>query len=410
MNKRKTLFIIQLEWPLQECLLSLVNPLSACGFDIHVFFDRKGDFADLEWIENINAHFHDLSFPVIGFWTRKSKTLFTIVCQHLPTWLFEFFLDDDTRLTYHRRANSIYSITSSLDIKPDIVIGVEKKGLICADRVSKKYSIPLVHFCLELFYGDVPHEYTHQTLSRELSCIRRLSHLIIQDSARYQFYQSATGITSKSVSFIPVSTRPCDAYVNSIKKNISFALDTDTISPLTFLYAGQVGHYPHFVKFIKAWNLLPPQYQLIMQVHGNPTYISDIVLAASGSKNVTIRTSFLTYSCLQSLIQNCDVGIAFYHESDKNQELIAYASQKTASYFQHGKPIITHKNKSFHDLFQNIPCGLMISSDFTELEKTIEILEVNYSSYSENSLKAHKTFFNATTNAACLSHDLAKLC
>lgn len=408
MNKRTTIFIVQLGWPLQDCLLSLINPLADCGLDIHVFYDTRGKFASQEQLSTLKAVFHYLGTCTTSKLALSILSRVRELLDKLPKEIFYRVLSDDSRLTILRRQCTIMSLARTLNLSPALVIGVEKLGLICANRVAISHQKPLVYYCIELFYGLSSSAYSAQIIRLEQQALYNISHLIIQDKDRFRSLCASTGISPRAVTYTPVSREPYTRIDEPTNSTPTKPLSLNDSSRFTVLYAGQVGHYKDFLYFVRSWRLLPRKYHLLLQLHGNHDYIDKLARETANVDNIAIYTAFLDSRQLDILTDECDAGLALYHEEDDNQRLIAKSSQKVASYFRSKKPIITLRNKSFEVLFNEICCGIMINHDLRDLRHALDRLANSYSFYSDNAAKAFNLYYNSRLNAKALSRDLIR--
>lgn len=405
---------IQLDWPLQECLISLLSPLSDAGANIYVFYNSKSDFIDESRITSTRATFLSLSEQRTArsslLWAAGKAASLAVKKLGLSTAWASIF-EDYADFSVHFNSKKIERLCKESRIIPDLIIGVEKKGTIVADRVSKRLRAKLAYYCIELYYGDSGHHISRATFLLESRALANASHIIIQDSDRYDYLARHMPIQNATASLIPVSAEP--TFIQNSNTDYQILESVKKLKKegrFLFLYSGMAFHCKNLCTLIKEWqNHSNSQAHLLLHIHDKKSMIRDLKKLAQRTANISVIEEMLTSHCHQELIKSCDAGIAFYTGNNANSLLIARSSQKVANYLMYGKPILAYENRSFKGLFSVYRCGEMVRADLGNLMQKSEAIIDRYSFYASMAGEAFEAIYSASTNASRLYSELTSL-
>ena len=117
----------------------------------------------------------------------------------------------------------------------------------------------------------------------------------------------------------------------------------------------------------------------------------EIINQKGVSDRVILSTTLLPPSELTELIQSAKIGIVIYGNTNQNDMLTGFSSEKLSIYLQCGIPIIAFNYPSYEQI-NDYQCGVLIDS-IDELPNAIAKILENYSFYQENAYRCFEEMY-----------------
>ncbi len=272
----------------------------------------------------------------------------------------------------------------------DLLIGVEKMGLIIAAALGRKKHIPYIYYSLELYVDDHPSIDQFKYLRRpERKANAGGLATIIQDVRRASVLAAANKLQEHHFIYLPVGVvGPAVTFLSGDDRKRS----DKWLGRIMILYVGLLTKHRRIEELIQiAGELGEDEY---LYLHG-PDFTSNTEY--SSQKKLTISKATLPEGELSTLVATSDIGVALYFNEPTNDRLTAFSSHKIALYLKYGKPIIVPRNESYEDLMGVYPCGEMIDN-ISEIPTAIKKIIKNYDDYSRQALLAFDHFYNFSLN------------
>jgi len=377
--------IFQHDWPLQTQTINLVVKLAESDYFVDLFIKNcHYDFIDLDQLKNNkNVSVYDFSFD--GGHTNKRGIIKRII--HRIIHLGYLFLDRTIS-----KDDFIKSVNIIKNNHYKCFIGVEKKGLIWAGKVSTIQEVPYLYYNLELYIEDHP-AFRNSSKFDKLRIKEKIYHknakaTIIQDEMRGDVLFKSNNIEKTDIVYIPVSLL---GKVN--KKKVVYLHDKFGIShdKKLMLYFGMISENRFSFKLAEKLNYL--NCDCIMVFHGNGTKHDINRLKKKYGNKLIISLELVSPQRIKLIIASASIGFAFYKNNYANDRLTAFSSEKIALYLQSGVPIIAFDNDNYRKLMEIHHCGELIYS-FDELPYAIEKILKNYEYYRKNAFLAYDEFYN----------------
>lgn len=335
--------------------------------------------------EIANSNFH-----VDVYYQDNSYNSFNISKIHDDNLSF-FPVSIDYKLitikNYEKYFKSFWEIISNKIIisgKYDLLLGIDKDGLILSSRLSKKFNIPYFYWSLELYEKDhkgwnswMPYEVCEFLCNEESNAYINTSKVIVQEEDRGKYLDKILNFENKNKIYFPV----CIKKTCKEKKNY-------------FLY--DLCNIPYDKKILLLFGNHRMKDSWIMDIVNS---LSDPwVLVLHGlreeetKKNINHNQLFISHkqiinSDIQRLISSSDIGLVHYENNSTNDILTAWSSEKIARYLDCGLPIIAHNVGNFPKFFNKYNCGF--SYNFPkEVGELVNKIDKNYSYFSSNAKKA----------------------
>lgn len=100
---------------------------------------------------------------------------------------------------------------------------------------------------------------------------------------------------------------------------------------------------------------------------------------------------------IDELISSCHIGLCFYDKKVPNNYLTGFSSEKLARYYKCGLPIISMNYPTFMKSVEGNKAGVCINN-IKNLPGAVLKIESEYSTYSENAVKAYSKTFEFKNN------------
>lgn len=278
-------------------------------------------------------------------------------------------------------------------------IGIEKRGIITAGKLSDRFYVPTIYYCLELYSEDheqyEPNNWIGIRRNDEIKYHSKAYATIIQDRFRAEKLFSYNKVEKKlsRMLYLPISV---SGGKNTNKcKYLHEKLGID-VTKRILLYFGLIRENRYSVELAKISAGLPDN--TVMVFHGY--YESEqekLKVEKYSNDKLFVSREIVDQKSIQRIISSADIGLVFYDNKCINERLTAFSSEKIALFMQSGVPIITFNNETYSELYAKYKCGLAIDSIEMLNSATTEIFR-NYPEYRDNAYKAFEEYYDYENN------------
>lgn len=278
----------------------------------------------------------------------------------------------------------------------DFYIGVDQKGIIFTYLITLFTSIPILYFCLEIFFADELEKMASNKIYKfvELKASRKAFATIIQDQERANLLAKENQINPNEIYFFPNSPVGEASYNKQYFLHNHFSINKDK---KILLHAGTIADWAYCRELTKIASELDSQYLIFFQSRydsRDDPYCHELIDLANPEKTHFSLKPF-AYSQLNHVYRSADIGLAFYNTEiiGKNCVELGLSSGKFAFFLYNGLPVIVNQETSLKDFVLKYKCGWIIK-DFDELNYACNKILENYYFYSENACRCFNENFN----------------
>ena len=233
--------------------------------------------------------------------------------------------------------------------KYDLIIGVDRLGLIWADCFSKSFKSPCALISYEIFFLK---ETSKLFKMPEIEASKRVSFAIVQDDKRAEKLSEENKIDKKKLIQIPVVSSFSKPYKKSMSLYHKLGIPLDK---KILIFIGTVAKWScidkilsQLVRFPDSWVLvLHDRYgeikskvnSMLKDINLNPISISERLYYSTLKLSTTEDMHYLLHSADLGICAYCPTYSNMY--TGNNLQYIGLASGKAMTYLQHGLPIVT---------------------------------------------------------------------
>ena len=252
--------------------------------------------------------------------------------------------------------------------KYDLIIGVDRLGLIWADCFSKGFKSPYALISYEIFFRR---ETSKLFKMPEIKASKGISFAVVQDNKRAEKLSEENKIDKEKLIQIPVAS----SFSKPYKKNMSLYQELGIPSDKKILlFIGSVAKWTCIDKILSQLTRFPNSWVLVLHdgygkirskvnsmlvdLNLDPMSISDKLYYS----NLKLPTTEDMYHLLHS----ADLGFCAYYPTysniytGDNLKYIGLASGKTTTYLQHGLPVVTISDGQIGEIVKNNRLGFTL--------------------------------------------------
>lgn len=382
----KRIGIFQYEWALQVHTINLVIKLAEDGFQTDLFlYECDASFVNPSLLA---------AYPNVRVFAFKRGVVAWNIDRIIRVSRRMLGLPYRHPLVKDGIAKS--AIKAMGAAKYDYFIGIEKKGLIWAGKLSEKLGVPFLYYSLELFIEDHPvlDDDANSAIVRreEKKYHARAIGTIIQDALRAKALFESNEVEGKNAIFLPVSIT--GKKVNERSRFLYEKLGIE-FSKKIILYIGQVCKDRGVNDLMKCASRLGNDF--VMVFHG--PFFHDVSTDDNYGGKVFFSKEIVSNEEIPKIISSAHIGISFYGNANANNRLTAFSSEKIAYYMQSGLPIIAHRNESYELLMRHHHCGELIDSiDLDQFSAAVGKIDADYDRYRAEAFAAYEDFYSFDVN------------
>ena len=228
--------------------------------------------------------------------------------------------------------------------RPDIVVGVDRQGLLEAALVSKRLRVPLVYFSNEIFF-DAECSRGFKVLERQAAGRAVLA--ISSDRHRARLLAEESGVDEAGIMCLPVAGTGARPPVRT--HALHDALGIARTRRIAIL-AGSLTAWTAAARIVATVPEWPGEWVLVLHDrYGKvPGWVHSATAAHPGRVYAS-RGGVPTLGELGMLLHDADLGLALYEPTfdsiwtGRNLQHIGMSSGKIATCLQHGLPVLTNE-------------------------------------------------------------------
>lgn len=285
----------------------------------------------------------------------------------------------------------------SKEKKYDSVIGMDLIGLILADKAAEVSGSKLVYYSCELYEDYNPGTYSNLIrlfLEHIRKIIPNIDLFLIQDEEREKiFFQILrTEKRPKQIMYFPIGLPNLYKIFNS-KTNLRL-MNNLASNVNVLLYVGALDDNRSIMEMVfAAQNLGPDQvFILICNKVFNIDYLKDFDKSNFNKKAILIIEDYED-EVLEDLVDQCNIGIVWYKNTNANDINTGRCSSKIALYLVNHKPVICPSLPSFNKDIQKYEYGESINN-LEELPFVFNKILNDYHHYSNGAKRIQEEVFN----------------
>jgi len=374
-----TINIFQYDWQLQIHTVNLANVAIEKGYNVNIFLCNCSDFI-CSW-----DNFHkDIKIYNYG----RKDNFFKKILNKINYRLFHFHLFID------RVDSEIIEWTKSKIDKNinNIFIGVEKKGLIWAGKLSEIFNATLIYYSLELYYENPgfyeKNQYTYLR-NNEIKYHKSAKITLVQDAFRASHLIRNNYYPNTEIVFCPVSIRKDELIIDD-------ELILKRQKNPVVMYLGKIMKQRFVEPIVKLTTNFNSTYTVWLHGYCFGNYKQELQQIADVNK-LKFTDDLLPYNLMKEYIKETSIGICLYRSDYCNDRLTAFSSEKITVFLSLGIPIIVFSNETTSLLFEKYNCGIAIKNT-NELDTAIKTILANYSVFSKQALIAYSKLFDFDKN------------
>lgn len=385
--------IFQYDFSIQSYTKNLIISLAEAGYEVDFYTNCNSfnqSFVSIKELENnksINIH-------ILGeFSSNKPLIITQKIFRRLKNIYSDNYIDQNF-LKF-----SIESISGDLE-NYLCLIGIEKKGLVWAGKISKVLDIPFIYYSLELYIEDHP-SFASFKKDRDVEIYyhQKAKATIIQDKFRAEVLFKYNNLETDLI-FLPVSVK--GKIIQKRERYLQEKFNIPSESNIG-LYFGIIAEGRYCRSLAEISERLECNYLVF---HGYLAHkdLEDL----RKMPHVVLSTDLMDENEKVKIISSAHIGISLYRNFFSNDRLTAFSSEKVALYMQSGLPIISFRNESYEELFNNYKCGEMIDS-VDDFPSAFQKVRENYEMYREECFKAFYKYYSYENNVNSLLRYLESL-
>lgn len=281
------------------------------------------------------------------------------------------------------RMLALYEALFVFKKKYDLIIGVDREGLIDAGHYSKIFKVPYVYFSFEIMFADETGAHIKK-LERQYS--KDLSLWMVQDEIRANCLIEENNLSMSNCFLCPIASAGIGE-LNPSRLRDSLGING---KKKVAIFIGSLTDWSMADEIIQSVEKWPEDWVLIVhERYGRTSQIlkEKVKEKLLGTRIVFSNSNTASLDDMGTILAGIDLGVAFYKPlytsryNGKNIKYLGLASGKIATYLRYGIPIITNNIGKYADIVKRNHLGIVL-----EDPKNIGSVlgNINKSEYSDN--------------------------
>lgn len=319
---------------------------------IKKFYFKKLYFEALFWPENITSGMNRIYFEKLNF---RALIWLTNLCEVLFVFKKKY----------------------------DLIIGIDREGLIDAGHYSHFLKIPYVYFSFEIMFSDEI-GINNKILEKRYS--KNVSLWVAQDQIRANCLVEENNLSPDKCFICPIASAGAGE-LSHVRLRDALGIDE---KKKVAIMIGSLSEWSMSGEIIKSVETWPEDWVLIIHERygrAREKLKNEIGKALYGTRIVCSTSVTDNLDDMGTILAGVDVGLAFYKPlyttpyNGKNLKYIGLSSGKIATYLRYGVPILTNNIGIYADIIKTNNLGLVLESP-DSLGSVLDIL--NRPEYSDN--------------------------
>lgn len=267
--------------------------------------------------------------------------------------------------------------------KYDLIIGVDRWGILDAYFLSKRSQIPYAHISYEIIFSK---EVSTCFKNLEIEASKNVKFSVVQDPIRGEKLHDENGIDLNKMIYIPVAS----SFYKSYKKNYSLYKELNIPLDMKILiFVGSISEWSCIDDVLQEADLLPHDWVIVFHDRYGDAEKKIALLVAENRISYNAKNKiYFSYKIIDTneemhlLLHSADIGLALYCPDYKNMytgnnlKYIGLASGKISTYLQNGLPIITFADSIYGEFTQTNDLGIAIDN-ISQLWENLHTFELD---------------------------------
>jgi hypothetical protein len=258
----------------------------------------------------------------------------------------------------------------------DLIIAVDRQGLVEAGYLYKITGTPFVFFSFEIYFES---ETSTSFKSLERRFAKYVKHWFVQDEIRASHLQYENHLDSNTCTLIPLaSSGPGKLSMTRLRDRLNVPNEKNVA-----ILMGSIAHWSMVAEIVNSIIKWPDDWVLILHSRGGDTSAKLRKLGIDLSlipvdKIYLSNQSTLEVDKMGEILSGVSVGLAFYKPvpntswystSDRNIQYLGLSSGKISTFLRYGIPVITNEIGLYARLAEKHGFGLVSQNpmDIAEL-------------------------------------------
>jgi glycosyltransferase involved in cell wall biosynthesis len=280
------------------------------------------------------------------------------------------------------------------------VIAVDKGGIAWAGQVIEEgRHVPTIYYSMELYTRDhwvCRKPYMARLKSLEERYYPSCRGTIIQDAARAEVLFQDNRISAMRVAYLPISRMGPVTRERSNWLHTLFGLTQDIKIILVYGLISEHRLSPELSQLAQSF---PPNWKLVFHGQGSEA-VRRRIAEIDELGRVLISSIIVPTNEEPNIVASADVSLVLYGDTNKNDVLTGFSSEKLALSLQCGIPVIAFNYPSYSHIKAE-GCGVLINA-IDEIPAAIAKTLDAYSSYREHAFKVFERYYRYESNFAAV--------
>jgi glycosyltransferase involved in cell wall biosynthesis len=286
--------------------------------------------------------------------------------------------------------------------KYSAIIAVDKGGIAWAGPlIEERKRVPTIYYSLELYTRDhliCRKPYWARLKALEERYYPRCRATIIQDAARAEVLFQDNRISKMSVAYVPISRMGSVIRERSNWLRTQFYLPQDIKIILVY---GEISEGRLSLQLSELAQSFPPNWRLVFHGPGSET-IRRRIAEIDKLGRVLVSSVVVPTKEEPNVVASADVSLVLYGETNKNDVLTGFSSEKLALSLQCGIPIIAFNYPTYSHIKAE-GCGALING-IDEIPTAIAKSLDAYTSYRERAFAVFERYYRYESNFAAVQN------
>lgn len=254
----------------------------------------------------------------------------------------------------------LFRLLKKTDFKYDLIIGVDRYGIIEASIIGRLMKVPHGFISYEIMFGW---ETGMRFKEIEREACRGISFAISQDESRRYHLSRENEIPAEKIFCIPVAGRFAFKGQKEFKLHEQLGIDR---KKKIALFIGSVARWTMINELIESLQYWPDNWVLVLHdrysIKKAKLFHKDRLnerLFISNMKIPDVRM-------MRTILHSADIGIAFYRpdfsdpNTGNNLKHLGLSSGKINTYLQHGLPVLINELGEISDYVKSLRLGFVV--------------------------------------------------
>jgi len=281
--------------------------------------------------------------------------------------------------------------------KYDLIIGIDRLGLLEADILSRIDKTPFVYISFEIMFED---ETSPRFKSLEKSASKDVSAWLVQDEVRAEFLQKENQLDISKKFLLPLASSGMGTHSDQRLRDSLGIPENKKVA----IVIGSISNWSMATQLIKCAANWPDSWVLI--IHDRYGRTTELLKGELSSLSYLVNKKIYISNAatdmvddMGGILEGISAGLAFY-EADysspytgKNLEHLGLASGKISTYLRYGIPVLMNEIGLYADEAREFQFGWVVDSP----EQIKDCLEnIDTGQYSKNAIEyfSRKLDFN----------------